>query len=458
MLPSWAELNVHHALFDRICGNLGLVPFTPDLTQPKYDRLRRWASVLAKWKLRQYQKRQPRDLRFLQTIGINFGHPLNEWMIATGPDGVPRIDESLHNKIETAILTILVERRLFRSHKIGLVLGGDEAYTEGSIAAQLACRYGVPTAFLKGGVNLRAHAFDAQRLSAVPIRRTPPQPTAKDAALLQQAEAMLGDRIAGRRENLHYMPAQDPAEADEVEKIPRGCVCLFLHDYFDAPGIYGENLFASHVQWVEYTVAELCGLGAAVVIKRHPNERPMNVQINERLRHQFSDQVFWADAAASIGDFRSRGCRAIVTVYGTVIPEATYAGLPVIAAGLSPYHAFDLCHRAATIDGYRRLLQSAVSADGLPAKDPQAAVLAEATQRLGLASTASAVPVPVYDDITTEAWTELYPNQPPPKHSYDRRSVYLTDPAAKTLLHNAIADRNMAAELKIAANQLSTTP
>ncbi|MDB9898645.1 hypothetical protein OAD25_03085 [Gammaproteobacteria bacterium] len=114
--------------------------------------------------------------------------------------------------------------------------------------------------------------------------------------------------------------------------LPR-CIYIYMHDFFDSPGVYGDTVFTDHVEWVDELI-KLCNKYALPVkIKRHPNERKESIfvakQFDNRCEHIHGDLDFEKVV-------HSNG--VICTVYGTISNEAYLNYVNVIACGNGPFN------------------------------------------------------------------------------------------------------------------------
>jgi len=75
----------------------------------------------------------------------------------------------------------------------------------------------------------------------------------------------------------------------------------------------------------------------------------------EQLKKLFP-RVQWIDPKTSnLTIFRS-GIRCGISVYGTILHELAYHGIPALAAGDHPHAAFDIAKTPATVEEYRQCL------------------------------------------------------------------------------------------------------
>lgn len=386
-----------------------------------------------------------KDVRDLRLFGLNIGFSINEQGVRESEVAqFPFRFRGIH-LIQFSIYLFLILWPYFKCKKIKCVLGGDEVYPLFSIASQMANRYQVPVYFIKGEMGIRLFNYDTNRLSCA-YDYSKFQKFYSDAprTLFEKVENNLIERVNGIRTSLSYMPTQ-PDTVDMPLRILSDAVWIYLHDFYDAPGIYGKNIFRDHVDWVLKTVQYLIARGAQVVIKRHPNERPINDKIVEKLKNDLTNSVIWVDSDITLANSKKYLPKLIITVYGSVITEATYASLPVLAAGKSPYSGFDVCYEPQNIASYFMYIDQALSAQGLPPKNKSAAIKAEMAVRFYVSDYPLVPDIP-YDDLSKDVWEKIFPNEYCDRN-YLRRDHFLYSEELNLYITKLLSKRNLAAEL-----------
>lgn len=370
------------------------------------------------------------DVRKLMFRGLNIGYSVNETVISFSEMARFRFDFLGFKWIYGAINLVLDLEKRFKENRVALVMGGDDVYVKMSIASQLATKYGIDCLYLKGYTRIGVFRYNPVCMNSFPeyehLGDLLDDNDENDKKMMVEVESEMVKRVSGNRGSLGYMPVVEClSDSDEMVK---GAVWIFLHDFYDAPGIYNGNIFKSHVDWVLITVRMLTRLGAKIVIKRHPNERLKNNKVIEYLKDKFGSAVYWMDKDVDVEKIRDSAAKCILTVQGSVIPEANYAGIPVICAGRNPYIGFDTAYRAKSRKEYFDLLSSAVSSSGLAAK-PKTESVRACTALKKYYESVKKVEIP-FDDIDENTWN-LCGLGNYPDNIYERRSRYLNSLVVK---------------------------
>jgi|GEM_PF-6332620 len=447
LTPFW-NTSTHDNVINNICKNLGYKRISLSV-----DPIYSWREMLVALMI--LLMNIPKiifmslndDIRDLSIYGVNIGRCVNEESIAGSKNAVFCFNVLGYKKILRAILYYLQIKNRIKKNKIGLVLGGDEAYIEFSIAAQLAIKNNIPAFFLKGGDRVKVCIYNADYKNAHPIYEKYPDILSElenNKDIMKKAEKILEKRVNGDRSSLRYMPNYTASKENQNSYL--SAVWIFLHDFFDSPGIYGGNVFQSHCHWLDYTVKALRRYNVNVVIKRHPNERPENIRIIEKYKKKYKNSVVWCEEDMAISRIKILKCKAIITVYGTVITEATYLGIPVVAAGRSPYSGFNVCYQPNSIKQYGQYLYQMCIGDGLKAKSKDAAISAECANRF-LGDSEYILDVP-YDDMGREVW-ESCGLGAYLCHNYERRKVFLKNNNVYNYMNFYLQDIDVASKLGI---------
>lgn len=456
LTPHWGTAT-HDVIFENICNNLSLKNYYLNYAYYKIHFKQFPFSYLMSLalfalyfpKIRALEKKG--DIRALSVLGINIGYSINEEAICQSSNAEFKFDRDGYRLIRTAIFTLTRLYYCFNRKKIALVLGGDEVYILYSIAAQLAARHSVPCYFLKGDTDLRLWRFDCEKLTTSPFLMASLAQLDdfilknSDASQIFVARRSLEERVRGDRKSLEYMPKA--SEQNHGVNLPDGCIWIYIHDFYDAPGLFGDNIFVNHVAWVRQTIQFCQEQCVPVAIKLHPNQRPLNCAIINSLRSEFvGDNIHWISDDFGPILLLTHRAKAVLTIYGTITVEATFAGVPVIAAGSTPFSNFDVAYQARNIAEYFSLIKKAVDGEGLAPKSKEVAVLAEAVFRSGstdFGQVASDIP---FDDVSAAIWQKVYGDEYP-KYNYQRRDRFLRDPVLANFLANYLQHRNLAAEL-----------
>ena len=199
-------------------------------------------------------------------------------------------------------------------------------------------------------------------------------------------------------------------------------MAIYLHDFYDAPGLHGtQTIFADHYKWIVETL-EFCRIqkNVEIYVKVHPNSRPKNKLILSKLKKQFHD-IHWVDIDISLVQIKD--CfdpSAILSVYGSVIVEASFLEIPVICAGRNRYVSVELGilpkNKTQYFEELLKCCQNKVSA-----QTKVDAVIAEALLRFVSSDTKNRINLP-FDDISEDHWRDVF-NEPYPINNYVRREI-----------------------------------
>lgn len=448
--PHWGS-STHDVIFEKICFELNLQNVHLNLCKIEHPFSILQAGTLFLFLLPNICKCFFRkDIRKLKLFSTNIGHSINETSVATSKLARFSFNFFGFKVIFDSLFAYIRIIREFKSGQIALILGGDEAYIPYSLLAQLAKSYKIPSYFLRGQLKISANAFDQIFLTASPqFEKFPPLTFEQitDAEFLE-TQKILDRRVLGDKTSLFYMNPSNP-EFISTNTLASNAFWIYLHDFYDSPGVNGDNLFPSHYDWLEFCVEFMLNLNAVVCIKRHPNERSKNSCIIMHFKNKWGNRVFWQDLDIPLVLVAKSDPKAILTVHGTVIPEATYAGIPIISAGRSRYEGFDISHRAYSKEHLQRLLQLA-NIYRLSRKDKRQAVLAEFSNRRYPAASEIDFGIP-FNDISKETWNDLNLGEFPPSNHL-RRQVFLTSKTVESYMKSKVSEINLSNSLNISPN------
>lgn len=252
--------------------------------------------------------------------------------------------------------------RYFKRHRPALYLSSFTSYVQHGIAARIALRMGTPVVSFGNlqqmGKELRRDDYyqtkNPMSYRDDFVRVSDPHERLDQAR--QQLEARLNGGIDAAT---IYMArsayaSQGGAEDQEVD----GMVIVFMHDFFDSPHIYADLVFPDFWLWACCTIDTLLATARPFAVKPHPNQVADSAIVIERLKQRYPTVKF-LDPGISNAALVAGGMRAAVTVYGTVVHELAYMGIPSIACARHPHAAFDFCTTARNRDEYVMLLHKA---------------------------------------------------------------------------------------------------
>lgn len=175
-------------------------------------------------------------------------------------------------------------------------------------------------------------------------------------AALSKAEHGLSGRLNGQKDSATFYMRNSAYKKTE-SKCPdvSGSVVIFLHDFFDSPHVYDWMLFADFYEWITKTLDFAINNEIPIAVKPHPNQIIESEEIVEKLKVKYKEITFLS-AGITNRQLVDQGIACGVTVYGTVIHELNYMGIPCIACADHPSIAFDDSLTARTMSTYYKLL------------------------------------------------------------------------------------------------------
>jgi hypothetical protein len=252
-------------------------------------------------------------------------------------------------------------RRYFVRARPAIYLTSYTTYVQHGIPARVALKSGVRV-FAFGNyqqfakevtqddwTHTRAPERYAQEFAALP----------DPASKREIARRVLDARLSGVIDlATSYMRKSAYAESEEEVPDVRGCVVVFLHDFFDSPHVYHDMVFPDFWEWTCLTVQTLRAAGIPFVIKPHPNQIGENSRVLDELKLHLGGARFISSAITN-KQLAKAGVVCAVTVYGTVAHEMAYLGIPSIACARHPHVSFGFCQTAKTRAEYIEMLHGA---------------------------------------------------------------------------------------------------
>jgi hypothetical protein len=266
-------------------------------------------------------------------------------------------DDFLVYLIARSIDAIAASRSIFSNGRWQIFLTNYTSYIQHGIPARVAldmnvqvCSAGNLSQFFK-----KLSAADPLHTTAhwnykETFLQLPDQVAAK-----QEALAMLESRFAGGVDRATlYM--KNSAFSDSAYEVPAGIEgVMFLHDFFDSPHCHRSMLFADFLEWARFSLQLIQEHQLPIAVKPHPNQLPESHDVVRQLQTEFP-RVSWLPAKLSNRILFRSGILCGVSVYGTILHELAFHGIPGLAAGDHPHTAFDIAITPRTIEDYRTKL------------------------------------------------------------------------------------------------------
>lgn len=191
--------------------------------------------------------------------------------------------------------------------------------------------------------------------------------------LIELATSSLINRIEGSYDlTVPYMHPWGKLRLQKNQSVS-GSIVIFLHDFFDAPHIYSWILFPDFYTWITHTIDYCIAQKILLYIKPHPcqSNDSKSVVADLIVKYNGFDCVNWIESNIPNSNIFAAKPKLIVTVYGSVAPEACFAGIPVLLAGDNPAINFPIAKIAWSREEYFDALMNPSS---VLLGDPEAAI------------------------------------------------------------------------------------
>lgn len=304
--------------------------------------------------------RSKQDLLDLQLDGIHCGDLIYDtYLRYRVQPTVDLRDDYLCHLIARALDALAASRTIFSSESYATFLTSYTSYIQHGIPARVALMMGVDvysagnlSQFFKklskdDPLHTAAHWLYKEKFTEphVPADARP------------QALAMLERRFSGGVDKATFY-MKNSAFAPSADTMPPGVeAVVFLHDFFDSPHCHRWMLFPDFLEWARFTLQVIQDHSLPIAIKPHPNQLPESQLVVQLLQEEFP-KVNWLSAGLSNRIVLNSGLRCGISVYGTILHELAFHGIPGLAAGDHPHTAFDIAFTPQSVDEYKALLLS----------------------------------------------------------------------------------------------------
>lgn len=348
--------------YEKVTEAFGLVNTSPE---PKRKRVNKyeWAStfivLMSQIALCLVRLRELQDVQYKN---IKFGYAIRESTICLSNDARFRFGKTLVNVTLTAAKIYCYWKNEFKKKTVGMVIGGTESYIYFGVISQLAKQYHVPVISLRQRrAGVVAYPFDVNTLRSFPATYTE-WPKLARALDLSEASRMLEERVAGDYQSLTYMTSNSVNDLQTpVSGSLQNAIWIYAHDFFDSPSVWGEGIFNDQVEWLDKTIAFLLDNEAKVIVKWHPNARQKCRRVYAEFEGKFNEHSIFLYDPISLNKVQEFSPLGVVTSMGSVIPEAAFIGIPVVAASPHPYTCVGLASPPTSISQYEKNLKSLIT-------------------------------------------------------------------------------------------------
>jgi len=270
-------------------------------------------------------------------------------------------DPFLRYLIWQALRDVFRAKRYFERKRPQIFLSSFSGYIQHGVAARVALAYGVKVVtfgnHLQLGKTLGPTDFFHTK-NAENYKRDFLQCEEREQ-LLREAQVQLESRLSGGVDDAtSYMAASAYADSGVPCPNVRGAVIVYLHDFFDSPHIYPDLVFPDFWTWICFTIETLKSAEIPFFIKRHPNQITLSEDVVVDLSNKYKNLLFVPNGVTT-RQLALAGMACAVTMYGTIVHEAAYLGVPSIACARHPHADYDFCHTAKTLAEYESLLRKA---------------------------------------------------------------------------------------------------
>lgn len=293
------------------------------------------------------------DRKYRSSSGFIIGHHVVEFRIRKSSDGRFRgwSLSVLQTYVDYFKFSILAKRKMSADrYKVHLVC--DEAYQPGMLA-QVSQSLGIPTLKLRQwGEQLTIWPFNSHILFGGPDFHGVCLTAVFEEEEIQRVQRNLLARIEGDYSSLRYMSAVKGNNGVQLKGVDNDrTFVIYLHDFLDSPGVYGETLFHDQWDWIHFAEREVSKVGGHLLLKLHSNQNQFTKGPNDSLIEKFGGKsnVSFIDRKASLKQVVStHRPRAVLTMYGSVLMECACLDIPVIYTSHNPYVAFNFGYRASS--------------------------------------------------------------------------------------------------------------
>lgn len=267
-------------------------------------------------------------------------------------------DKFLRYVIAQALNAQTAIRKHIKKEKFDLFLTSYTSYVQHGMPAREALRLGVQV-FSAGNLSQHFKALsvcDTLHTAAhwhYKSRFLEIKGGQKDA--IDQARQELEKRFDGGIDRATFYMKSSAYRASALE-MPSGIEgVVFLHDFFDSPHCHRSMLFEDFLEWARFTLNLIQKHRLPFAIKPHPNQLPESKEVVQRLQKEYPD-VQWISASLSNKKIFTSGIKCGVSVYGTILHELVYHGIPAVAAGDHPHTDFEIAYTPTSTDAYAQAL------------------------------------------------------------------------------------------------------
>lgn len=271
-----------------------------------------------------------------------------------------------------ALLLLVVAEKYFNREDVRYVILGHAVYVNWQIISDLALKYDAKAFVTFNSRFPPFHSVNENRGLQTTDHSLYPKYFSSLAPEIQrnclgEGKKLIEARLRGELdEGVGYMARSAYSGSQQVEELKKSCggkpLIFMLHSFSDSPHIYEDMVFPDFWEWLvqtfDYIERHRLFEKYEIFVKPHPNRFGYEDVFIERLckRYSFLNVL---DDGINNAAFVDWGVAAVISVYGSVAPELTALGVPVILCGDNPTAAYDFAFNAHTKDEYFELIRTA---------------------------------------------------------------------------------------------------
>lgn len=280
---------------------------------------------------------------------VNLSHPTIETYLKENKAYVFK-----KNKIFFLLLYKAIKIRIIVDSlpNVKFLIGGDEAYLFGSIYGQIAANQQIANIFFKDFGVLCGFTFLNKSLYAG-LNNYKNNTVDISNLDIKAAENYLLSITEGETEIFYMKPRMvNEILIHDFFNREKKYIILYLHDFIDSPGVYGGSVFNDIPSWVKFCCKQTSKTGYTLVIKTHPNASQYNIPLVDQLEKEVLRNFKHVEFCRT--DFRLSklskhyNIHCILTVFGSIINEAAFLGIPSISCSVAPADFFIQVSKNAT--------------------------------------------------------------------------------------------------------------
>lgn len=279
-------------------------------------------------------------------------------------------DDFMETVINNAAALIDYYKLLYKRYNPIAVIGTDTEYIHHGIPQRVARKMGIRTVTIAGlEESYKIHSSkyslsksDQPAYCANYHEYKPELVEYLSEHIVEQATENLESRVKGRYDGAFSYMNKKSEEAREIDasRSYNGKIVMMLHCFFDAGHMYNWGLFSDFAEWAEETLEFCTKNRIELTIKPHPAQVEESKEVVFNLQEKFkeSKSIEWISSSTQNSYIFESKPALIISIFGSVAAEATYADVPVLLAGDHPGINFSVGHVAKTKEEYFYLLKN----------------------------------------------------------------------------------------------------